>query len=64
MPSPAPFGKVRAIAVVVLDPDNVTIREVPATPVAIMEHRGDPATLGAIQRRRKRRWQDRSVDKT
>jgi AraC family transcriptional regulator len=32
-------------------PDNVTIREVPDTPVAIMEHRGDPATLGAaIQR--------------
>lgn len=31
--------------------DDVTIREVPGTPVAIMEHRGDPATLGAtIQR--------------
>ncbi len=31
--------------------DDVTIRTVPATPVAIMEHRGDPATLGAtIQR--------------
>src|SRR5580692_9187540 len=31
--------------------DDVTIRDVPATPVAIMEHRGDPATLGAtIQR--------------
>ena len=30
---------------------NVTIREVPPTPVAIIEHRGDPATLGtAIQR--------------
>jgi len=30
---------------------DVTIREVPATPVAIMEHRGDPATLAAtIQR--------------
>jgi hypothetical protein len=29
----------------------VTIRDVPAAPVAIMEHRGDPATLGAtIQR--------------
>ena len=27
------------------------IRDVPPTPVAIMEHRGDPATLGAtIQR--------------
>ena len=32
-------------------PDDVTIRDVPATPVAIVEHRGDPATLGAsIQR--------------
>lgn len=31
--------------------DDVTIREVPPTPVAIMEHRGDPAMLGAtIQR--------------
>ncbi len=31
--------------------DDVTIRDVPTTPVAIMEHRGDPATLGAtIQR--------------
>ena len=32
-------------------PDDVTIRDVPTMPVAIMEHRGDPATLGAtIQR--------------
>jgi AraC family transcriptional regulator len=31
--------------------DDVTIRDVPPTPVAIMEHRGSPATLGAtIQR--------------
>ncbi|HKU64503.1 MAG TPA: GyrI-like domain-containing protein, partial [Rhizomicrobium sp.] len=31
--------------------DDVTIRDVPTTPVAIMEHRGDPKTLGAtIQR--------------
>ena len=41
--------------------DDVAIRDVPTTPVAIMEHRGDPATLGAtIQRfiawRRSRRW--------
>jgi len=27
-------------------PDDVTIRDVPPTPVAIMEHRGDRATLG------------------
>ncbi|MEG3163384.1 AraC family transcriptional regulator [Sphingomonas sp. PB2P19] len=32
-------------------PDDVTIRDVDPTPVAIMEHRGDPATIGAtIQR--------------
>ena len=32
-------------------PDDVTIRDVPPTKVAIMEHRGDPATTGAtIQR--------------
>ncbi len=32
-------------------PDDVTIRDVAPTPVAIMEHRGDPATLGdTIQR--------------
>ena len=31
--------------------DDVTITEFPATPVAVMEHRGDPATIGAtIQR--------------
>jgi AraC family transcriptional regulator len=31
--------------------DDVTIRDVPPTRVALMEHRGDPATLGAtIQR--------------
>ena len=31
--------------------DDVTIREISPTPVAIMEHRGDPATIGAtIQR--------------
>jgi AraC family transcriptional regulator len=33
------------------NPDDVTIREVVSTPVAIMEHRGDPAMIGAtIQR--------------
>ena len=31
--------------------DDVTIRDVPPTPVAIMEHRGDPATLGATVQR-------------
>ncbi len=28
-------------------PDDVTIRDVAPTPVAIMEHRGDPATIGS-----------------
>jgi AraC family transcriptional regulator len=31
--------------------DDVTIRDVPPTPVAIMEHRGDPAMLGDTIRR-------------
>jgi AraC family transcriptional regulator len=32
-------------------PDEVTLRHVATTPAAIMEHRGDPTTLGAtIQR--------------
>ena len=32
-------------------PEDVTIRDVPSTPVAFMEHRGDPATIGTtIQR--------------
>ncbi len=30
---------------------DVTIRDVPPTPVAIMEHRGDPSTLGATLQR-------------
>ena len=35
----------------IFTPDDVMIRDVPATRVAIMEHRGDPATLGATIRR-------------
>lgn len=31
--------------------DDVTIREVPTTPVAIMKHQGDPATFGATLQR-------------
>jgi AraC family transcriptional regulator len=31
--------------------DDVTIRDVTPTPVAIMEHRGDPATIGATVQR-------------
>lgn len=31
---------------ITFDQDDVTIRDVPPTPVAIMEHRGDRATLG------------------
>ena len=32
-------------------PDDVIIRQVPTTRVAIMEHRGDPATIGATLQR-------------
>ena len=36
---------------IIFENDDVTIRDVPPTPVAIMEHRGDRATLGdTIQR--------------
>jgi len=36
---------------IIFDHDDVTVRDVPPTPVAIMEHRGDRATLGdTIQR--------------
>lgn len=36
---------------IVFTPDDVVIRDMPPTPVAIMEHRGDRATLGdTIQR--------------
>ena len=36
---------------IIFTPDDVTIREMPPTPVAIMEHRGDRGTLGdTIQR--------------
>ena len=36
---------------IIFDHDDVTIRDVPPTPVAILEHRGDRATLGdTIQR--------------
>jgi AraC family transcriptional regulator len=31
---------------IIFDQDDVTIRDVPPTPVAILEHRGDRATLG------------------
>lgn len=33
------------------NPDDVTIRDVAPTPVAIMQHRGDPVTIGATIRR-------------
>ena len=47
-----PFDNARSkIMQIIFDQDDVTIRDVPAIPVAIMEHRGDPATLGdTIQR--------------
>jgi AraC family transcriptional regulator len=47
-----PFDNARSkLMQTIFSPDNVTIRDVSPTPVAIMEHRGAPATLGAtIQR--------------
>lgn len=47
-----PFDNARnKLMQIVFDHDDVTIRDVPPTPVAIMEHRGDRATLGdTIQR--------------
>lgn len=47
-----PLDKARSMLMQkVFSPDDVTIRDVPPTRVAIMEHRGDPATLGATIRR-------------
>ncbi|RWB78335.1 MAG: helix-turn-helix domain-containing protein [Mesorhizobium sp.] len=41
----------RKLMQIIFTQDDVTIRDVPPTPVAIMEHRGDRATLGdTIQR--------------
>ncbi|OWJ64826.1 AraC family transcriptional regulator [Inquilinus limosus] len=47
-----PLDKARSkLMQITFTADDVTIRDVPPTPVAIMEHRGDRATLGAtIQR--------------
>ncbi|TPK62833.1 helix-turn-helix domain-containing protein [Mesorhizobium sp. B2-4-19] len=47
-----PFDKARnTLMQIIFDHDDVTIRDVPPTPVAIMEHRGDRATLqDTIQR--------------
>lgn len=47
-----PLEKARTTLMqIIFEPDDVTIREVPPTPVAIMEHRGDRATLpDTIQR--------------
>jgi AraC family transcriptional regulator len=47
-----PFDNARSkLMQTTFTPDEVTIRDVPPTTVAIMEHRGDPATLRAtIQR--------------
>jgi AraC family transcriptional regulator len=46
-----PLDNARSKLMQTFTTDDVTIRDVPTTPVAIMEHRGDPATLGAtIQR--------------
>lgn len=36
---------------IIFTPDDVTIRDMPPTPVAIMEHRGDRATIGDTRQR-------------
>ncbi|MCM5557610.1 GyrI-like domain-containing protein [Pleomorphomonas sp. JP5] len=46
-----PLDDARSKLMTTFTPDDVTIRDVPTTRVAIVEHRGDPAMLGAtIQR--------------
>ncbi|HKS19687.1 MAG TPA: AraC family transcriptional regulator [Bradyrhizobium sp.] len=47
----AAFGPLDKLMQRTFTTDDVTIRDVPPTKVAIMEHRGDPATLGATIRR-------------
>jgi AraC family transcriptional regulator len=46
-----PLDNARSKLMKIFTTDDVTIRDVPATKVAIMEHRGDPATLGDTIRR-------------
>src|SRR5690606_20147233 len=42
-----PFDNARnKLMQIIFENDDVTIRDVPPTPVAILEHRGDRATLG------------------
>lgn len=36
---------------IIFTPEDVTVRDLPPTPVAIMEHRGDRATIGATRER-------------
>ena len=46
-----PLDNARSKLMKTFTTDDVTIRDVPSTKVAIMEHRGDPATLGDTIRR-------------
>lgn len=46
-----PLDNARSKLMKIFTTDDVTIRDVPTTKVAIMEHRGDPATLGDTIRR-------------
>ncbi len=46
-----PLDNARSKLMKTFTTDDVTIRDVPSTRVAIMEHRGDPATLGDTIRR-------------
>ncbi len=46
-----PLARARRTLMPTYSPADVTIREVPATPVAVLTHRGDPARIGqTIQR--------------
>ena len=47
-----PFDKARSkLMQILFEPDDVTIRDVPPTPVAMIEHRGDRATIPATRER-------------
>ncbi len=47
----APLSRIRIQIMPAFSPDQVAIVDVPPVPVALMEHRGDPATIGETIRR-------------
>lgn len=46
-----PFNQARSIIVKQFDPNDVRIVDFPSTPVAVLEHRGDPRLIGESIRR-------------